>query len=960
MSNAAWDDGASAVVLDDRQGETYLRRDREDDDEVVGGGNVFVDNDDSDGDEDNEFEREAALRDQLRREYAELAAQVEELRKNHALQDLHRQSLLLAQTTASRGVQATNEADDHDQNDDPGDGEKGQTEDTERKSAQSDPLVPCRLAWRVTRVVVLLAWFFLVSFVHVLVFPVSYVRNSMVNMTSNKNPRENERLSVMQAFFSPKGHVGILPRPRVLMTLVLGLVFATFICIITEDEFLFGPKDTAASVLAAGHEDNIVLPIEISFDRVGCKVAQHSYPILHNITGHIPPGQITGVLGPSGAGKSTFAYQLLGRGERLCEPSLGHVYLNGERQALNVILDRVGHVPQKDALLEELTVEETLLHSAAWRLPWYYTEAQRREALEETLTLLDLHHIRHSPIGGLTSRGLSGGERKRVSIGIELITNPSVLIMDEPTSGLDGAAAFKLARRLRRIADQKGVSIIVVLHVPSTRVFDLLDNLVLLQLGEAAYVGPRTKVADAFSLMGFDISGTVTQSRITTPEYLLDVLAGTVPYPSHICPYEDMVSDRYKDSTDNETHCGSRPTLPELWRSIVDGGDTAFYGRSSPGIEGRDHSECEQYPLVRQRICKREFILQNYPRVPKPGLVRQAYLWTEVLAMVAIRQGFVIEAICTIVTAVVCAWVRSYSSSWDARAMAAFFVSVAVSALAAFSAVFQDNVAPIKRAAQAGMVLGAHHNAVVALNLVKAFFTANLFALTFHIALLIRTSDYRILRARRHCEMAYIIFIFYIASWSVSALLCVLGGHHFQRSACLAIGYLLWTHVFAMYSPNKRQINLDSLMLERYPAARIIHIQCSMSPARYFIESFTVWDSVPVHDTPESQSGRRFMLSYFSYRDENLSGCVSALFTFFLTLCIIRWWVFGYLNSTDFHKLFDQPLFAKFSLKLQASLSLSLAVLLTLFVEVKRYRRHAAAIAAAAAAAADAEKSKTE
>lgn len=941
--------------------------------------------DDLDDDEEPSAE-EIAIREQLERERAELLAQLEALRAGHSAQAPPIQP------------ESRNAKDDISSvvDDDWGDDEIYESDDDMDRSQDecTDPLhngangedisrswtlyiyhLGYRVVACILRLVVLLLWFLLVLFVDFLIFPVSYVRNSMVNSVRNRSTEKNARLSVMQEFFGPKGHVGIFPRPHVVLALVMGTALACFICTVTEDEFLFGPRDPTQDIHTAMYEDNIVLPIEISFDRVGCQVSDHLYPILHNITGHLPAGQITGVLGPSGAGKSTLAYQLLGRGDRLCDRALGDVYLNGERQSLNVILDRVGYVPQKDALIEELTVEESLLHSASWRLPWYYTEAQRKEALEETLSLLDLHHIRHERIGGLVNRGLSGGEKKRVSIGLELITNPSVLVMDEPTSGLDGAAAFKLARRLRKIVDKKGVSIVIVLHVPSTRVFELLDNLVLLQQGQAVYVGPRKDVVRAFSVMGFDVAPRAEETRMTTPEYLLDVLAGSVPYPPNMCPYADMVADRFKLDASNkswhdysvsfdymstegkgkdETRCGDRPTLPMIWRSLVESDEsTAFYGRSSPAMQVTSQEDCEQFGAVRKRICKREYILHNYPRVPKPGLVRQAYLWVDVLARTAVRQGFVIEVMSTLITAMVCAWVRSYSGSWDARALAAFFVSVGVAALAAFSAVFQDNVPPIKRAAQAGMVLGAHHNAMVAFNVFKAFFTANIFALMFHITLLIRTGDFRLFRLRRHIEMTYLVLVGHIASWAAAALLCVLSGHHFQSSCVLVIGYLLWTHVFAMYTPNKRQIDLDSLLLDEYDAKRFIQMQCSMSPARYFMEAFTVWDSIPSNAAKENAASRNFMLNYFSYRDENLSGCCSTLVIFFLTLVIIRWWVFGYWNSTDFHKLFDQPLFAKFSLKVYFSFSLSSAILLTIFSEVKRYRRRARARSASLPASSD-------
>jgi len=320
---------------------------------------------------------------------------------------------------------------------------------------------------------------------------------------------------------------------------------------------------------------------------------------------------------------------------------------------------------------------------------------------------------------------------------------------------------------------------------------------------------------------------------------------------------------------------------------------------------------------------------QTYPRVARPGLFRQVCMWVVLLLKLVTRHGQLLEFISCVMIAVFCAWVRSYSRGWDARAMAAFFVSVTVSALGAFAAVFNDNIPPVKRAADSGMVLGAHHNAFVALSAIKGVSVAALFSAVFHLTLYIRLNDRKMLAPRRHLEMVYVVAVHYCVNWGVSAVLCVLGQHDFQTSCVLTIGYLLWTHVFAMYTPNARQIALDSFVLDRYPAQRPIRVMCSMSPARYFIEAFTLWDSVPDSGADKDSSGRAFMLNYFSYREENLSTCLSILFTFILSLIVIRWFVFEYLNSTDFHSLYDTPLFAKFFGKLLIAIAFGMAILIT-------------------------------
>ncbi|CAK9013557.1 Putative white-brown complex homolog protein 30 (Putative non-intrinsic ABC protein 12) (WBC-related protein 1) [Durusdinium trenchii] len=819
-------------------------------------------------------------------------------------------------------------------------------EETARRCAMN-------LGDEVVRAVARAGWFFLVANVHFALLPYSYVRNSMINGPVNrlrKRAREDGEdgggwdandsktirprsttttYSAMQNFLRSEGHVGLFPRPRVVLVLVLGVALFVLVAVATQDEFIFGPVEPEPTFPTTSRpkENSTVLPVEVSFENVGCTVPGLQYPILHNVSGTIPAGQITGILGPSGAGKSTLGAILMGRGDRMCKPTTGTVFLNGEEQSLNVILDRVGFVPQSDALLEDLTVEESLLFSASWRLPWHFTEKDRREALEETLELLDLENIRHERIGGLNKRGISGGEKKRVSIGVELIASPSVLVMDEPTSGLDGAAAFKLMRRLRNIANRKGVSVVVVLHVPSARVFQLLDNLILLQHGEAVYVGPRQDVVTLWERIGVRLRDHA-HLQLTTPELLLDVLAGVIPYPDHICPFDKAQQQLYGDAT---WSCANLPTLPQWWRSLPESAAFSF-SEAGPRLAGDpDEEDCEDVPkrFNGRKRCENRRLRRIFPRVAKPGLLRQVWLWIDVLGKFMVRRGVFFEALSTIMIAIFSAWVRSYSNSWDSRAMAALIVSVTIAALGSFSAVFQDNAPPVKRAADSGMVLGAHHNALVALGIFRSFCVANLFAIAYHLTLWVRTGDRKVLALWRHSELSYIILLGYCVNWAVAALMCVFAQHDFRTTCVLTIGYLLWTHVFAMYSPNKRQIELDSHFMEnRFQLKRIIRQQCAMSPARYYIEAIVLWDKVPHSDNGNGLAGRQFVLDYFGYRDEDLSTCLSTLVVFFLSLVIIRWFVFGYVNSSDFHTLYDQPLFLKFYLKLQFSLSLSLAMLL--------------------------------
>eukprot|EP00516_Mucochytrium_quahogii_P011477 CAMPEP_0203787104 /NCGR_PEP_ID=MMETSP0100_2-20121128/2026_1 /ASSEMBLY_ACC=CAM_ASM_000210 /TAXON_ID=96639 /ORGANISM=" , Strain NY0313808BC1" /LENGTH=962 /DNA_ID=CAMNT_0050689539 /DNA_START=648 /DNA_END=3536 /DNA_ORIENTATION=- len=904
----------------------------------------------SSGQSSEDEEADLLVQDELRREREELLAELELLKQGtmcHSnpgpvaiVNSMETKTLSRKERTAQsadEGAEESNKTGNTTNDDGEEDEEEPNLDCLERFFAETLSISKENKEWwsRPVRVSLQLIYFFILANLHFLFLPSSYVRHSMVN-SFGSGKASNFGEHAMRHFFRANGHVGVLPRPRVIYILVLGCVLAVTVFMGTHDEFLFGLDDGGGACINGTN----AYPVAISFRDVGCRVHGVNHPILSHVTGQIRPGQLTGVLGASGAGKSTFAMLLLGRGSKVCSHPLGSIFLNGEERSLNAILDRVGFVPQRDDLYEDLTVAEALMFSASWRLPRHYNDSQREKALEETLELLDLAHIRNERIGGLISRGISGGEKKRVSIGIELITNPSVLVMDEPTSGLDGAAAFKLMNKIRNIVDQKGVSVVTVLHVPSTRVYKLLDNIILLQHGEAVYVGPRQDAFPTFVAMGFDAKNQF--KSVTEPEFLLDITAGVIQYPDSMCPYAKMVETKYGAFSDK---CEGDPTLPMKWRQVA----KKFLLREPPRRTSQLDDICAGDscgPILKigarvqtavDQMLREADTAKAYPRVSKPGLAVQVMYWFRMLVHITWRKGVFLEIGSSVLTASFCAWVRSYSGGWDSRAMASFFVSITVAAAGAFSAVFQDDILPVKRFAASGMVLGAHHNATMALNILRAIAIAFLFSLTFHLTLWVRVNDCNIWRIRRVLEMTYIIMMYFLVNWAGAAFICVLTLHDFESSCIVTIGVLLGGHVFAMYSPNSRQISLDSLILDKYNLSTAIRWCCAMSPARYFIEAFTVWDSEPDPNHPnlaDHLSGRKFMLNYFGYREENLSSCLSTLFSLIFSLVCARWYIFGYVNSTHFHWLYVTPLFAKFFIKLHMSLAIAQSILMTLNEEV--------------------------
>jgi ABC-type multidrug transport system ATPase subunit len=209
---------------------------------------------------------------------------------------------------------------------------------------------------------------------------------------------------------------------------------------------------------------------------------------LDNISCAIEPGQLVALVGGSGAGKSTLMRSLLGT-ERLSE---GVVYLNGEdlRNNFNIYRTQIGYVPQDDIIHRQLTVSQVLTYGAKLRLP---ADIDVEKVVEKTLSDVEMSHRRHALISEL-----SGGQRKRVSIGVELLADPKLFFLDEPTSGLDPGLDKKMMQLLRKLANQ-GRTVILVTH--ATANIKLCDRVVFLgQGGRLCYFGPPDECLQFFGV----------------------------------------------------------------------------------------------------------------------------------------------------------------------------------------------------------------------------------------------------------------------------------------------------------------------------------------------------------------------------------------------------------------------------------------------------------------------------
>ncbi|KAJ3310431.1 ATP-binding cassette sub- G member 2 [Boothiomyces sp. JEL0838] len=250
---------------------------------------------------------------------------------------------------------------------------------------------------------------------------------------------------------------------------------------------------------------------------------KESKQVLHNMSGKVHSGQVLGIMGGSGmgilmlgAGKSTLLNVLAGRigaGELT-----GDILFKDRPRNLVSWKTDCAYVEQADLMFPNLTVQETLDYSARFRLPHYLPKAEKDERVNEIIMDLGLNNCRNTVIGDENVRGISGGERKRVSIGVEIVTTPDIIFLDEPTSGLDSFNAFNLVEMVKKLAVKQNKIVVMTVHQPRTDIIELFDNILLLSAGETLWLGPTTEALEHFEKLGFSIPPNTNPS-----DFFLDI-----------------------------------------------------------------------------------------------------------------------------------------------------------------------------------------------------------------------------------------------------------------------------------------------------------------------------------------------------------------------------------------------------------------------------------------------------
>uniref|UniRef100_A0A7S3YW53 ABC transporter domain-containing protein n=1 Tax=Lotharella globosa TaxID=91324 RepID=A0A7S3YW53_9EUKA len=245
-----------------------------------------------------------------------------------------------------------------------------------------------------------------------------------------------------------------------------------------------------------------VKPVRLQWNDITFRVEDHV--ILQNLNGDVRPGEVCAMMGPSGSGKTTLMDFIAGRIENRSNRELrGEILLNGKRAVGKNKFKRHGvYVAQEESLIGTLTVRETLYFTAKLTMGGK-TRQQINDAVEDLVKHLGLAYSADTIVGTVFQKGLSGGQKRRLSVALELLRQPSLLVLDEPTSGLDAASAFSEIEFLKGLASL-GHTIIVSIHQPSSEIWALFDKVGFMTGGKAVYFGKAGQdILDYFETAGY-------------------------------------------------------------------------------------------------------------------------------------------------------------------------------------------------------------------------------------------------------------------------------------------------------------------------------------------------------------------------------------------------------------------------------------------------------------------------
>ncbi|KAJ3111998.1 hypothetical protein HDU96_005078 [Phlyctochytrium bullatum] len=290
------------------------------------------------------------------------------------------------------------------------------------------------------------------------------------------------------------------------------------------------PKSPDTSRPSAVGVGRVVVPVEITVRNLSVTAvsraagpftkkgtgASTGIRLLEDVTFHVPSGHLMAIMGGSGSGKTTLLNALAGRATGRVE---GEILFNGEHPRRFLKGGAVAYVQQQDSLLPYLTVRDTLRYAARLRLPRTMSLREKDAMVESVILELGLKECADTLIGDEWRKGISGGEKRRVSVGVQLLLNPSVIYMDEPTTGLDAFSARSLIETLTTLCATHNRTIIISIHQPRSDIFTSFTHITLLATrGRLAYAGTRVGAIEHFAGLGYVAGGEVNGA-----DFLIDV-----------------------------------------------------------------------------------------------------------------------------------------------------------------------------------------------------------------------------------------------------------------------------------------------------------------------------------------------------------------------------------------------------------------------------------------------------
>eukprot|EP00298_Acanthocystis_sp_HF-20_P005623 c15728_g1_i2.p1 GENE.c15728_g1_i2~~c15728_g1_i2.p1 ORF type:complete len:628 (-),score=145.66 c15728_g1_i2:74-1957(-) len=319
--------------------------------------------------------------------------------------------------------------------------------------------------------------------------------------------------------------------------------------------------------------------------------------IIDDVSGMLKPGALTAFMGPSGAGKTTMLNVIGGRTQVTKNiVSEGTFLINGKPFKKSFFKKISSYVLQDDVMVGSLTVRENILYSAHFRLSSDLSIKDKKRKVDEMIQIFGLTKCADSYIGTPFLRGVSGGERRRASIAIELVTKPSIIVLDEPTSGLDAASAHSVLTFLKRLSRRANTTIVMTIHQPSSELFTLIDHVYLLAGGKLFFAGPRASLIPHFDSLGYPcpeytnpadfvlflVNTDFIEKKETSDEYTTVLVEGYVKSELRENLIKDIDSIEPDNATQETTKIIANSLFHQIWyltkRAIlVAGRDISMY-----------------------------------------------------------------------------------------------------------------------------------------------------------------------------------------------------------------------------------------------------------------------------------------------------------------------------------------------------------------------------------------------